>query len=181
MQPPAEAALPTFLLPQQGRKRAEGVSPWAWEVPVTIAEAEDTARPFAQRSPVLPFEAPAAAADETSLPFEPRAPVLPFEAPAAAADETSLPFEPRAPVLPFAQAGAPSARTLSLEEYASLCAELSVVVETTFFRYGLGDPEIRRAVDETWRTRLSKDPKEYGSWQELYDHHRALLRPTLRQ
>lgn len=139
----------------------------------------------AARGPVLPFGPPipspsptAAGADAALVPEgmrgftsltgthpvseAPTAPVLPFSTGARPA-----------PATPSSPATAPA---LSLEQYASLCAELAATpddAEALFARYGLGRPEARLAVDGFWRDRLARDPAAQERWQELYWHYRA--------
>ncbi|WP_438028857.1 hypothetical protein [Sorangium sp. So ce233] len=87
-----------------------------------------------------------------------------------------LPFSSSAPAAPAAPASPPSAAALSLEQYASLCAELAVApgdAEALFGRYGLGQPDARLAVDRFWRDRLARDEAAHRRWQELYWQHRA--------
>lgn len=65
---------------------------------------------------------------------------------------------------------------LSLAQYASLCAELTVFpegAEGIFRRYGLDSDEKRAAVDAAWKERLRNDPEVYEAWQELYRRYHA--------
>ncbi|XXX80528.1 hypothetical protein WMF30_17345 [Sorangium sp. So ce134] len=98
------------------------------------------------------------------------------EAPAAAALPFSSSSARAAP-----PAGAPPAPALSLEQYASLCADLAVApasAEALFARYGLREPAARRAVDGFWRDRLARDQAAYQRWQELYWQHRSRSSPA---
>ncbi|WP_433935703.1 hypothetical protein AB3662_13300 [Sorangium cellulosum] len=84
-----------------------------------------------------------------------------------------LPFSSSAPAAPSSP---PSVPALSLEQYASLCAELAVApgdAEALFGRYGLGQPDARLAVDRFWRDRLARDEAAHRRWQELYWQQRA--------
>ncbi|WP_437736672.1 hypothetical protein [Sorangium sp. So ce1335] len=93
-------------------------------------------------------------------------------APAAAV----LPFSSAARATPAAPSSPPSAPALSLEQYASLCAELAVApgdAEALFARYGLDRPDARLAVDRFWRDRLARDEAAHRRWQELYWQHRT--------
>ncbi|EYF08508.1 hypothetical protein [Chondromyces apiculatus] len=60
---------------------------------------------------------------------------------------------------------------LSLDQYASLCAELAVFPashEAIFQRHGL-DPGVNRdAIGAAWSERLQRDRAQYERWQELY-------------
>jgi hypothetical protein len=64
-----------------------------------------------------------------------------------------------------------TSRTRSLQQYASLCAELAVFqdqAETIFHRYGLGNLRDRLTVDLSWQERLRRNPNEHQGWQALY-------------
>ncbi|KYF58727.1 hypothetical protein BE08_16215 [Sorangium cellulosum] len=87
-----------------------------------------------------------------------------------------MPFSSSAPAAPAAPSSPPSVPALSLEQYASLCAELAASpgnAEALFAHYGLGEPGARLAVDRSWRDRLARDPAAHRRWQELYWRHRA--------
>jgi hypothetical protein len=80
-------------------------------------------------------------------------------------------LRPTEPVLPFQATRSPE---LSLERYASLCAELSVrpaESEAIFARHGLGAIRDRLGTDLAWQERLRKNPAEYRAWQELYQRY----------
>jgi hypothetical protein len=65
---------------------------------------------------------------------------------------------------------------MTLEQYASLCAELAVSphqVEAIFDRHGLKDLKERLRVDLWWQTRLRRDPAEHQQWQALYQRFHA--------
>jgi hypothetical protein len=65
---------------------------------------------------------------------------------------------------------------LTLDQYASLCAELAVFphhVEATFHRYGLASLRERLTVDLAWQERLRRNPTEHATWQELYRRYQA--------
>jgi hypothetical protein len=92
------------------------------------------------------------------------------------------PLERQGPALPFQSPGgarepdAPRAPTLTLEQYASLCAEIAVFPERAnaiFQRHGLGALRDRLHVDLAWKERLRRSPAEYRQWQELYQHYKA--------
>jgi len=90
---------------------------------------------------------------------------------------TTLPglHMPLRPVLPFVKP-APSPPSLTLEQYASLCAELALFrdqAEAIFSRHGLAFPPDRMAVDLFWQDRLRRNPTEYRQWKELYQRYRA--------
>ncbi|WP_441292359.1 hypothetical protein ACSRUE_19950 [Sorangium sp. KYC3313] len=81
---------------------------------------------------------------------------------------------PASSALPFQT---PSALTrLTLEQYACLCAELSVFpqhVEAIFRKYGLISLRERLTVDIAWQERLRRDPTEHAAWQGLYRRYQA--------
>ena len=69
-----------------------------------------------------------------------------------------------------------SAPELTLEQYASLCAELAVFpqhVEAIFQRYGLVSLQSRLTVDLTWRERLRRDVARHHAWQSLYQRYQT--------
>jgi len=112
----------------------------------------------AARGPVLPF-APEARAWRSG-PSE----QLPGPAPRGAALTVGAPPEP--PV-----ESARPAPTLTLQQYASLCAELAVSPDRTeaiFGQYGLGNLRDRLTVDLGWQERLRRNPAEYQGWQRIY-------------
>lgn len=89
-------------------------------------------------------------------------------------------------VLPFAgeskPAPAPSPATrpteLTLEQYASLCAELAAAPaesDAVFGRYGLHAPEVRAEVDRVWKERLRSNPSDYARWLDHYQRRQAQL------
>ena len=102
-------------------------------------------------------------------PFQGRLPppARPPARPAVAAPIDPSPAPPAAPVV----AEAPPMPALTLDQYASLCAELTVFpqqTEAVFEKYGLGPLRARLAVDLGWRERLRRAPDEYAAWQALY-------------
>ena len=106
------------------------------------------------------------------LPFAHGQPTATSEANRGDADTEDLPpteiERPASPPLPFAPAAVP---TLTLQQYASLCAELHVFsdrAEAIFHQYGLGSPGDRTSVDLAWRERLRRNPAEHQGWQALY-------------
>lgn len=65
---------------------------------------------------------------------------------------------------------------LTLNQYASLCAELSVFpphAEAIFARHGLKELTHRRTIDWLWKERLRSDPVQNQRWQALYKHYHA--------
>jgi len=99
-------------------------------------------------------------------PLVPRGPPLPF-ASTQDAGRTADEDDSDSPTLP-PPAGGPS---LTLETYASLCAELARSpgeAERIFTRYGLASLEKRMVVDAMWKERLRKEPKLYQEWRQLY-------------
>ena len=122
-----------------------------------------------------------AALSGTSMDFGAiRAAVLPF-APAASASPPGpprgaelAPGEPLWSTVPRpSPASAPPAPspTLTLQQYASLCAELAVFPDRTeaiFQQYGLGNLPDRVAVGLAWQERLRHNPEEHQGWQRIY-------------
>ncbi|MGK3981780.1 hypothetical protein WME99_01995 [Sorangium sp. So ce136] len=169
--PPAKPAHPASLVPPGMRGFAElrGTQP---------------ASGTASTAPVLPFGLPA--------PPEPATPagavdVVPrgmrgftsltgTHPTSAAPADAPLPFSSSARAAPVPPPASPSVPALSLEQYATLCAELAASTgsaEALFARYGLIQPEARLTVDRFWRDRLARDPAAHQRWQELYWQHRS--------
>lgn len=108
-----------------------------------------------------------------------RIPPLPFARPPTAA----APVTAALPASPSSSAPASAnieptdqAPSLSLEHYASLCAELAVLpgqAEQVFARYGLRDVRRRRQVDQWFQAHLRRDPRQYAAWQRLYAQYLA--------
>lgn len=124
-----------------------------------------------------PSSAPVITPRIWSLPQEP---VLPFRRPSEPPGHPLIPELSRVQASPEAmpgQMGGPTSH-LTLEQYASLCAELAVFpqqVETVFQRYGLGSRAERLTVDLAWQERLRQSPTEYREWQGLYQRYHSHL------
>lgn len=127
----------------------------------------------------LPRELVEAARNLAVLPFQGAAPPAEVESPTSSGPTTApVPPRPTADALPFrpATSGEPAAPaaplpTLTLQQYASLCAELAVFpdrTEAVFLRYKLGNLRDRLAVDLSWQERLRRNPDEHQGWQKLY-------------
>lgn len=94
-------------------------------------------------------------------PLRPKGPALPFQ-PASAQDPSPAPATP------------PPA--LTIEQYASLCAELGASphqADAIFRRYGLESARERLEVDLGWQERLRRAPDEHRAWQDLYNRYHA--------
>ncbi len=103
---------------------------------------------------------------------------LPFQAATDPAPPSDPPTSRRGAVTSAALPLAPSdsAPELTLEQYASLCAELAVFpphVEAIFQRYGLMSLQSRLTVDLTWRERLRRDVARHHAWQSLYQRYQT--------
>ncbi len=97
-------------------------------------------------------------------PLRPKGPALPFR-PVSAQDPSPAPATPPAP---------PPA--LTIEQYASLCAELAATpyqADAIFQRYGLESTRERLDVDLGWQERLRRAPNEHRAWQDLYNRYHA--------
>ncbi len=151
-------------------------SPGAWS----------TVHVHAEEEPVEVHSTPAFAAPEPASPAPP-----PSQAsPPLSLAPTTLPIPPlvaAAPALPFQaptspRTGDPAAPAptdaLTLDQYASLCAELAAspqAADLIFARYGLASTNLRLRVDLAWQERLRRNPLEYRRWQQLYRRHHALF------
>jgi hypothetical protein len=180
--PPLQEAIPSYL-------RAESLDGGAPARPV--------ARPPAHFAATLehPSFAALAAARAEPMPFgDQPSPefVASLQAPrrssAANAFSGTLPLESdlRAQVkeaLPFGKSTAEASQAavtpqLTLESYASLCAELAVHPERApeiLPRYHLPDAVTRQAVDAAWQRRFAAHPDTQQRWSELCASYRAWL------
>jgi hypothetical protein len=146
------------------------------------------------KAAALPF-APGASSSVPS-PALPPPGALPAvrRAPAALSGTSMAIIAPKGPALPFGAgaSGAPPAAgappgpppTLTLEQYAALCAELAAFPQqqdAVFQRYGLGAQRDRAAVDAAWKHRLGADPDEYQRWLALYQQHQRVVQGAARR
>ena len=146
-----------------------------WRVDATSADAvalsEDDVLPFGEQ-PSAPFRAalasgaaglPAADVGETGV------------VPALLVDvNETLPFG--LPAVDDQAAGA--ATKLSLEQYASLCAELAVYPQrgdSIRQRYGFRNSEEQVKEDRAWSTQLAGDAARTREWQALVRHYQTWL------
>jgi hypothetical protein len=141
--------------------------------PGSVAPAE--AAPPVKRAP--------AALSGTSMGHViPKGPALPFAAPpASAAPQAAAPAPaPAAPALsPAAQPPAAPAQApaLTLEQYASLCVDLSVDVAKTgetLQRYGMTMDQAR-ALDAYWKGRVASEPAVREAFDRAYAAYRTWL------
>lgn len=89
-----------------------------------------------------------------------------------------LPFAAQAAIEPKPAPAQPSSATttLTLAQYASLCAELAASPQRTdaiFQRYGLLSKGDQLRTDLAWQERLRRNPAEYREWQEQYQRYHA--------
>jgi hypothetical protein len=125
----------------------------------------------------------ARAADPTTTLDAPLAPqvVLPFRASppeARAALEQGAQPSPAAPTSPYARP-----LCLTLEQYASLCAELAVFSaqrDEVFARYGLKHQAQRASIDALWKERLREDPALEREWERYYRQYYVQWTETAR-
>jgi hypothetical protein len=94
--------------------------------------------------------------------------------PAASAPTAAAPAAPA----PVAASTAPV--VLTLEQYASLCVELTTEganASEVLHRYGL-TMEQGRAVDAHWKARVAADPAAREAFDRAYNAYRAWLRSS---
>jgi hypothetical protein len=107
-----------------------------------------------------------------SLPF--RAPSAP---PAASSEEgDTLPGTSPGIDLPFRPAPKPGSAELTLEQYASLSAELAAFpgeAETILRRHGLADADAMSSLEVRWQERLMQNAAEFEEWQAFYERYHA--------
>jgi hypothetical protein len=88
---------------------------------------------------------------------------------------------PREPIKPPSApppAAATAPRELTLEQYASLSAELSISPERVgaiLAKYGVPGVDGRRALDRAWEARFSTNPELQQRWQALQAQYRRWL------
>jgi hypothetical protein len=90
--------------------------------------------------------------------------------------------QPKLPTRAKSIAGPPSSRrapSLSLEQYAALCAESTVgaglAFEQALLRYGIPDRDAWKALDRSWQDRLGREPILTLRWMELTARYREHL------
>jgi len=138
----------------------------------------------------LPFVKPAPGAPARPGPQAtptPEPPVDQISAATAAAMRLALPFvtspdkartatpPAAAPATPLAPAGP---TRLTLEQYASVCAEIAVApreARQIRAKYGMPDDATWSATDGAWQQRLSRDPALKARWIELASQFRDWL------
>lgn len=104
------------------------------------------------------------------LPFRPTSDTSPLPRPRRPLD-SALPFRAAAPNVSSAPAPPHRPPTLTLDQYASLCAMLAVFpqqAEAIFAQHNLGAREDQLTLDHQWKERLRRDPTEYQAWSALY-------------
>ncbi|XXX80487.1 hypothetical protein WMF30_17135 [Sorangium sp. So ce134] len=69
--------------------------------------------------------------------------------------------------------------SLSLQQYAALCAESSIGVASSFdralLRHGIADRDLWKAIDRSWQDRLEREPILTLRWMELTTRYREHL------
>jgi len=107
----------------------------------------------------------------------PAAPHLPPTRPRPALDGTALALDlPRGPSTPFRPA-APAAPRLSLEQHASLCAELARSPDREgeiMLRYGVDAAE-KRGIDDHYRAAVAASPSLRASWNSAFQTYSTWL------
>ncbi|HTN86644.1 MAG TPA: hypothetical protein VL242_23250 [Sorangium sp.] len=173
--PPARPADPASLVPPGMRGFAE----LRGTQPASGAASTAPVLPFGLPAPPEPTT-PAGAADVVPRGMRGFTSLTGTHPTSAAPAEAPLPFSSSARAAPVPPPASPPVPALSLEQYATLCAELAAApgnAEALFARYGLIQPEARVAVDRFWRDRLARDPAEHQRWKELYWQHRSRSSP----
>ena len=96
--------------------------------------------------------------------------------PSDALPKAALPFQPKPPV-PAVSARSPE---LTLQQYASLCAELaasatSAATSAILAKYRVGEPGARLALDAAWSAEFAKSPPARAEFERLMAEYRAWL------
>jgi hypothetical protein len=132
-----------------------------------------TLSPFAS---VLPF----ASAEPTPAKSPPKPPPAPPPPPPRAATPAAPPPPPSQPAAPAAAAAAAApllVEGLTLEQHASLCAEMAHTpawASTILGRYRV-TPEAKAGMDQAWKARFTADPSLERRWHEAYRLYFAFL------
>lgn len=141
----------------------------------------------AYRGQLLPFGKTASPAYAARLATTPAAPAPPAanrpEATVIGASSTgpALPFEAGAGAAP-----APKLPDLTLEQHATLSAELAIGVDpkrraTVLAHYHIETTEALIALGAHWQARLATDPHETQRWKMIYAEQRARLQQESRR
>lgn len=97
-------------------------------------------------------------------------------APAPAPPSVAAPAPASRSDLPGTRSALPS---LSLQQYAVLCAESSLGAASSFdqalLRHGIADRDLWKAVDRSWQDRLEREPILTLRWMELTTRYREHL------
>ncbi|MBI4703782.1 MAG: hypothetical protein HY744_21950, partial [Deltaproteobacteria bacterium] len=138
--------------------------------------AAEPARPPAAVPEPAVRPSPAASLGQTSAMVDPDAiarfrQALPFLARGGGVPDGDAPARE-----PEAEGGVP---TLTLEQYASLCAECEACPERAAeiqARYQVPTEAVRRALEQRWRDDLARDPALGRRWEESRARYQAWLR-----
>ncbi len=138
---------------------------------VASVMAQSKATPFPQRKPSAPT-APA------PVPIVPIVPIVPSAstAPAPVPIVPSAPVVVPAPVVVLAPVS-PEPISLTLEQYASLCVEITIAPANRreiAARYGLSEEHAAR-VDTFWRARIASDPEIDKNFRWAYHSYQQWL------
>jgi hypothetical protein len=182
---PRSEARPSFMLDSPARSANASSSPWSIRPIDAAADPDVTLPPNSCRGPqaaprlnstsrdVLPFRATTVASEPhatRSPPVENARDGLTTELPAIRPDEDTLPFSDDA------SAAGPR---LTLEQYASLSAQLSLAPERAdhvLARWGIGDCRARRQLEKSWRSRFRTEVGLRDRFDELVAAYRDWLR-----
>ena len=125
---------------------------------------------MAQVRQALPFAKSAGATPPSSTPAQlspaPPPPSTPGQAPSSG------------PAPPASLAPIASPSRMTLQTYASLCAELAYYPANRgaiLARYGITDDAEHRSIEREWQSRLA-DPESRSKWQQLYTTYSDWLR-----
>lgn len=150
----------------------------AFEIPSHLRTAA-AALPFAAGAPSREFVADASAPRQAPSHSPALGATMPLNANILAQVQASLPFARKAGAEPKGQ----ESRRLTLQAYASLCAELALTPEKSaaiLAKYQIADAAMRRAVDDEWHARFKAHPEVHQEWQKLCAEYSAWLRQTIK-
>jgi hypothetical protein len=163
-------------------------------LPPAKAKPRKPVRPLDRTAPgVSKTSAMAAAEDSSYLPFKGKGKgkggeaTPPKPAAAALADKpiglgstvVGEVMSPLVAALPFQKSsGSERLPQLTLEQYASLCAERNAKpgeLEATLRKYGLADDKAERSLDDQWKQSFDARPKQRERWLQMVREYTAWL------
>ncbi len=179
--PPEGATAPPFAPPPAAPALVPSAAP---HLPVGKVETMDEVVPASARNP-LPFQqGPAQLSSDAARALSDEANA---DNPNLGATVGVDQISPLAGLLPFAKsntresASPPPAPSLTLEQYASLCAQCAEMPRDTYRihrEFGLVDLAARAQLDKSFAARFDAEPAQRNKFDELVAHYREWFRKS---